>query len=350
MDSPMKICVVSTPVFRVPCAGYAGLEVIAWETARGLATLGHQVALVAPDGSECPGVEMIYNGPEKTWDEKTAYSKYWHHLPNFDVVVDSSWNKWSYILKREGKLPAPILGVMHAPVNTMYGSLPPDIDKPCFVCISQDQANHFEAIHGREAKVCYNGIDLKYYRPMNVPRTERFLFLARFSSIKAPHLAIEACKKAGVGLDLVGDTSITNEPDYLKYCESLADGNQIRIVGPASRGETVWWFSQAKALLHPTQNFREPFGLAPVEAMACGCPVVAWNYGALKETVGSGCGVLVKSVDDMVKAIIDIKNTPDEQMRAIRQVCVENARRFSIENMTKRYEELCIDAVTNGGW
>ena len=48
----MKILVISTPIFITPVRGYAGLEVIAWEIARGLAAKGHQVSLAAPDGSE----------------------------------------------------------------------------------------------------------------------------------------------------------------------------------------------------------------------------------------------------------------------------------------------------------
>jgi hypothetical protein len=41
---------VNTPVFAVPLRGYGGLEIIAWECARGLAALGHEVKLIAADG------------------------------------------------------------------------------------------------------------------------------------------------------------------------------------------------------------------------------------------------------------------------------------------------------------
>lgn len=152
----MKICVISSSVFKIPVAGYSGLEHLAWLQAKGLAELGHEVALVAPEGSTCPGVTCIPTGPEGAWDEKLSYSKYWHFLPQFDAIIDNSWQKWSYKLKQEGKLKAPVLGVTHAPVNTMMQSLPP-VEKPCFVCISQDQANHFEALFSRQARVAYNG-------------------------------------------------------------------------------------------------------------------------------------------------------------------------------------------------
>ena len=376
----MRICVISSTVFAVPLKGYGGLEAIAWEIARGLAAKGHQVSLVTPDGSECPGVTIIPTGIAGQYSEKDAYggypehkegdvvrrrahAGYWQHLVGVDVVIDHSWQKYAYLLKEEGVLKAPVLGVCHAPINTMFGSLPP-VEKPCFVCISKDQAAHFAGLFNREAKVAYNGIDLDFYRPMGVPRTSRFLFLARFSTIKGPDLAIHACRQAGVGLDLVGDTSITNEPDFLKKCQGMCDGfggvagvgpgyltgngTGIRMVGPAKRGECVWWFSQAHCMLHPNQRFREPFGLAPGEAMACGLPVIAWDNGAMRETIKDGeTGWLVKSLDELVRIIEVI---PPPIPTGMRERCLEWASQFSLQAMVDRYEELCIEAVETGGW
>jgi len=347
----MRIAVISTSIFQLGqggLIGYGGLEQIAWQTAKGLAAKGHEVALIAPEGSYCPGCRIISTGPAGNGNEKLTYGGYWQHLLDFDVIVDNSWQKHAYILKMEGKLKAPILGVCHAPINTMYQSLPP-VEKPCFVCISQDQANHFQGLFSAEARVCHNGISLDYYKPLGIPRTNRFLFLARFSKIKGPDIAIEACKAAGVGLDLVGDTSITNEPELYEKCRQLADGEQIRIVGPCNRGESVWWFSQAHAMIHPTKTFREPFGLAPVESMACETPVIAWDFGALRETVGTEGGILVKSFDALVSAIKKVAVPDYYFMHNSRMRAREQASKFSVENMVARYEELCVEAL-NGGW
>lgn len=349
----MKICVVSTGVFAVGttgAAGYSGLEHLAWLQAKGLAEKGHEVSLVAPMGSSCPGVTIVPIGPPGQWDERTSYNAYWQHLLQQDAIIDNSWGKWSYILKQEGVLKAPVLGVCHAPVNTMFQSLPP-VDKPCFVCISEDQRAHFEALFGRPARTCYNGVDPDYYRPLNVLRTDRFLFLARFSTIKGPHLAIEACRAAGVGLDLVGDTSITNEPDYLNKCKSMADGKRIRFVGPATRAETVRWFSQAHCLLHPNQLFREPFGLAPVESMLCGTPVIAWDHGAMRETIYK-CEhfpCLVSSLDDLTRAI-KIAAGGGNITHLDRERARECGKQFTVQRMVDRYEELCKEALDTGGW
>jgi glycosyltransferase involved in cell wall biosynthesis len=337
-------------VFPVYPKGYAGLEVIAGLTAEGLARRGHKVTLFAPEGSEVPGVEVFPTGPPGQHSEHQAYNAYWGKLLEFNdgALIDHSWNKFAYVLKQEGRLTAPVLGVTHAPVNTMFGS-PPPVEKPCTVCISEDQRSHYEALFSpQEARTAHNGIDLDYYRAVDVPRTDRFLFLARLSTIKGPDLALKACQEVGVGLDVVGDTTITGEPAFFHQCASLCDGRQLRMVGNVNRGECVWWYSRAHCFLHPNQRFREPLGLAPLEAQACGLPVVAWKYGALKETVVHGeTGWLVKSQPELVEAVRAARDGVPSMMR---EACRENASRFSIDHMVSRYEDLCVEARDTGGW
>ena len=344
----MKIAVISTTIIKCFPPGYAGLEAISWYCAKGLAELGHQVTLVAPNDSECPGCEVIHTGPAGQHDEHSAFQIVWKRLFEFDCIVDHSWNKFAYTLKEEGVLKAPVIGVCHAPLATMYQQLPA-IEKPCFVCISNDQAKVFDVqFDERECRVVRNGIDTDFYRPLRVPRSDRLLFLARFSSVKSPHLAIEACQKAGVGIDLIGDTTLTGEPEYLHRCLSMADGKQIRVLGGVARGETVWHYSQAHCMLHPTRDFREPLGLAPLESMAAGCPVIAWKRGALKETVVDGeTGWLVKSVDQMADVIKGpARSIPDTMRTRCREWVCDN---FSLKHMVDDYERVVQEAV-NGGW
>ena len=362
----MKICVISSTVFKVPVVGYAGLEHLAWQQAKGLAERGHQVTLIAPDGSSCPGVTVVPTGPPGRWGEKESYGgftyatgvkiknekgeeadqtvtvpPYWPELLKHQIIADHSWSKFSSLLKMEGRLKAPILGVMHAPVNTMYQTLPPE-KIISFVCISNDQADHFRALFNRECRVVYNGIDTDWYKPIEgIKRSDRFLFLARFSRIKGPDLAIDVCRATNSNLDMVGDTQITGEPDYLEFCKKKTDGKQIKFVGPANRGEAVWWYSQARGFIHLCPQFREPYGLAPVEAQACQNPVLCFNYGAMRETVkDKETGFLVKSIEQAVEIM------KSGAMDSIdREACRENAQRFTVEKMIDNYEKLCFEAV-----
>ena len=247
-------------------------------------------------------------------------------------------------LKIEGRLTAPILGVVHAPVNTMY-ERPPPVLLPCIVAISHDQAAHVSELWGVPARTCHNGIDLSFYKSNGASRTERYLFLARISKIKGPHLAVDLARTLRFQLDLVGDDRITGEPDLAHRMRELAKQN-ITYHGGVSRTRTVDFFSKAKALLHPAFAFREPLGLSLLEAQACGTPVVASDHGAPREIIKHGeTGFVVKTLGEMEDLI------RSDAVSSIRpEACRANAERFSVEKMVGRYEELCVEALDTGGW
>jgi len=340
----VKIIVISTTVLPCPPPGYAGLEMIAYQQAHGLARRGHDVLLVAPKGSvPPPGVELHETTLGES--EQAAYSGYWQKLPAADAIIDNSWQKWSYILKVEGKLGAPILGVMHAPAHTMYSQAPPVLF-PCLVAISKDQSVGILEALGVPSRVAYNGIDLDFYKPREgVRRSERYLFLGRFSTVKGPQIAVDLARRLRFELDLVGDDTITGEPQLAQRIR-MAAVNNIKFHGPSTRERTVDWYSGAKALLHMNQVFREPFGLAPVEAQACGLPVIAFDNGAMRETIIHGeTGFVVKSVDEveeLIKTNAVAKISPE--------ACRKNAERFSVKHMIDSYESLCKEAIEGGGW
>jgi glycosyltransferase involved in cell wall biosynthesis len=340
----MKICVISTTIMPCPPSGYSGLEMLAWQQAVGLADKGHKVTLIAPVGSTVPdNVELHQTQIRES--ERTACSGYWHKLKDFDCIIDNSWEKWAYILKLESKVTVPILGVLHAPVNTMYNS-PPPVEKPCLVAISRDQAAHVQEHLKVEAMHCYNGVDTEFYKPNGRIRSDRYLFLARMSSIKGPDIAVAVAKNCNVGLDVVGDDKLTAEPDLTAFVYNqctLSPG--LRYIGEQPRTECAMWFNRNKALLHPNMRFREPFGLAPVEAQLCGMPVIAWDQGAMRETIKhKETGFLVNSQEEIEELI-----RTDAVSSINPERCREWAMQFSYEAMVDRYEELCGKAV-DGGW
>jgi glycosyltransferase involved in cell wall biosynthesis len=300
--------------------------------------------IVAPVGSKVPdNVEL--HGTTQGESEGQAYGGYWQKLPSFDAIIDNSWDKWSYIAKAEGKIKAPVLGVLHAPVETMYGQ-PPPVEKPCLVAISMDQAGACAGQLGLTARVAYNGVDMDFYKPGPGPKTDRYLFLGRMSRLKGPHIAAIAARKCGVSLDMVGDDRLVENQDYVAHIKGLAKSSQVVYHGEKSRVECVTFFSEAKALMHCNAIFREPFGLAPVEAMACGTPVIAWDYGAMRETVSDGkSGFLVRTMEQLEDLL---KN--DAVSSISTKQCRAWAEQFSIKNMVSRYEELCKEAVETGGW
>jgi glycosyltransferase involved in cell wall biosynthesis len=340
----MKIIVISTTIMPCPPPGYSGLEMIAWQQAKGLAGLGHKVTLVAPIGSTPPeGVDL--HGTTLGESEAQAYSGYWQKLLDCDAICDHSWNKYSTILKMEGRLKAPSLLWAHAPIETMFNQ-PPPIEKPCFVAISRDQAGAIAGHLGSAARVCYNGVDTEFYKSNSEEKTSRYLFLARMSRLKGPHVALAAAKRCHVPLDLVGDDKLVEDPGYALRIRAGCEGSRIVYHGEKARKDCIEFFSTAKALLHCNNAFREPFGLSPVEAQLCGCPVIAADHGSIREIVKEGeTGFFYRTfeeLEDIVKS--------DKVSGLSRAKCREWASQFSTERFVKRTDELLKEAVETGGW
>jgi glycosyltransferase involved in cell wall biosynthesis len=342
----LKIMVISTTVYPCPPPAYSGLEMVAYLQAVGLARRGHTVTLVAPHTSPPPPEGVILWRSTLGEPEGQAYNYGYHpEVLKQDVIIDNSWEKWSYMAKIQGKTNIPILGVCHAPCNTMYQT-PPPLVHPCLVCISKDHSVGAMESWGMPARTAYDGVDVDFYRALpNIQRNDRYLFLARMSKIKGPQIATDVARKLRIPLDLVGDDKFTNEPQLSQRLIAQAVNN-ITYHGGVSRERCVEFFSKNKALLHMNLLFREPFGLAPVEAQLCGMPVIAYDNGAMRETIKHGeTGFLVKSqeeVEELIKtdAVASIKP----------EACREWASQFSVKAMVDRYEELIYEALDTGGW
>lgn len=335
----MRICVISSTIFKCPPDGYAGLEQLAYQQTVGLADKGHKVTLIAPKESTVPD-NVSLHGTTLGEPERRAYGGYVQKLKDFDCIIDNSWQKWAY-----QQHDTPVLGVLHAPVHTMYQVAPP-VQKPCLICISKDQGEAAKELLKCEVRVAYNGVDVDSYKPTGRVRNMRYLFLARMSSIKGPDIAIDVAKKCQVPIDMVGDDKVTGEPalaDMVK--EHCIRTPSARYIGNQSRKQCAVWFNANYALLHPNLRFREPFGLAPVEAQLCGMPVIAWNNGAMRETIKQGeTGFLVNSQEGLEMLLQD---NAVSMIKA--KDCREWASQFSYQNMVNRYEELCEEAL-NEGW
>ena len=340
----MKICVISTTIWPIPLKAYGGLEQIAYWCAEGLAKPGNEVLLVAPLGSvPPPGVEL--HGTTQRESEQQAFSGYRDRLKNYDVIVDHSWEKWSYTAQMDGSLKSPIVGVCHAPIETMYVK-PPPLEKPCLVGISKDHTRRIQRHLGVQCRTVYNGVDLDFYRrmPKEKKRNGRYLFMGRMSTIKGPHVAVEIAQKMKVSLDVVGDDKFSNEPQYTKRVKDGCTG-EIKYWGGVSREKTVELYSTRKALLNTILWDAEPFGLVMVEAMACGMPVVTFDRGSPREiVVNKETGFLVDGQEEMealVKSDAVASISPER--------CRERAAEFSKEKMGLRYQEVCQEAA-DGGW
>jgi glycosyltransferase involved in cell wall biosynthesis len=113
----------------------------------------------------------------------------------------------------------------------------------------------------------------------------------------------------------------------------------VSLTGPVGGAEKADLLANARALLSPV-DWEEPFGLAPVEAMACGTPVIAYPRGALCETVVDGeTGFLVEGEEALAEAIANAHRIDPGRCR---EHVEEN---YSVPAVAARYEEVFQRAI-----
>ena len=138
---------------------------------------------------------------------------------------------------------------------------------------------------GRTAEVVHPPVDTEFYHPDPTVEREDFLLLAgRLVPYKQPALAVEAARRAGRRLVVAGDGRIRAEVEQLA-------GPDVEFLGRVDDEALRSLFRRCSALLMPGV---EDFGIVPVEAAACGAPVIALGEGgALDSVVAGRTGTLV---------------------------------------------------------
>lgn len=160
---------------------------------------------------------------------------------------------------------------------------------------SINMAAELNRVYGREAEVIYPPVDIGRH-PLTIGG-DYYVTLSRLVSYKRIDLAVEACSHLGRKLKVIGDG-----PESARL-QGLAGGN-IEFLGALPEDEVIQILSRARALIFPGE---EDFGIAPLEAMACGVPVIAFGKGGALETVKEGiAGVFFKrqTVADLESAIM----------------------------------------------
>jgi glycosyltransferase involved in cell wall biosynthesis len=153
-----------------------------------------------------------------------------------------------------------------------------------YVAISQYVAERIRRYYNRRSVVVHPPVDTDFFSPAAVTPEPFALVVGAFVPYKRVDLAIEACRIAGIPLKIVG-----HGPERSRL-ERLG-GPGVEFLGSLADAEVRDLYRRARAVLLPGE---EDFGLVPVEAQACGRPVVALNRGGARETVIDGVtGVLV---------------------------------------------------------
>ena len=160
-------------------------------------------------------------------------------------------------------------------------------------------------------------------------------FLGRISPEKRPDRAIEIAARSGQKLRIAAKVDAADRIYWRDQIEPLVrrHGN-VEYVGEIDDVDKAAFLGNASALLFPI-DWPEPFGLAMIEAMACGTPVIGWRMGSVPEVIEEGrTGFIVSSVDEAVGAVGRVSML---DRAAIRETF---ERKFTVERMAKDYLEI----------
>lgn len=149
-----------------------------------------------------------------------------------------------------------------------------------FIGNSINVKDRIKKFYHRNAEVVYPPVDTSFYNPKKGEKkiADFYLFVGRFVPYKKADLVVEAFNSLGAPLRLIGTGSEENK------LKKMAKKN-ITFLGRASDEVLFENLKSAKALIFPSE---EDFGIVPVEAFACGTPVIAYGVGGATETVIAG--------------------------------------------------------------
>lgn len=337
----MKLLIVSSQVYKAPPDSYGGLERVCYDLAEALGLMGHQVYVLAPEGSKGEHFTVCSAGPAGLHNpEEEAYNALKASFKDFDLIHDHSWGGYPYLFKREW----PQLKLLH----TLHGQMPyrsKPVAKPCFVACSQAQAEYLKREAGFDCKAVHHGIDLALY-PLCAQKEDFLLYLNRVQDEKGALEFVALCKAAGMkGMVAGEDIYVPNPLGYprqvMEACEN--SGGLVRYLGRIPHDYKVELLQKARCLVSPLKPpYIEIFGLSLVEAMACGTPVLATDQGAPRELVAHG--VTGAIAQDLTCLESNLPIALDCQPAA----CRSRAEQFSRERMAADYLELYRRMVEDG--
>lgn len=343
----MKIAVIGHVRFPIARPFMGGMEAHCWHLCRGLRARGHDVTLFAAGDSDWGGkvepvVDIHYDRefpwhkwhgtPELTGHLDTAFERILLRLTqgSFDVVHNNSLHRFPPRFAAQHRIP--MVTSLHVPPFDVLKRAVADGGAPwsLFTTCSQRQLGAwFDRADAPFACVVPNGIDLADW-PFRPEGDGTAVWMGRITPTKGTHLAAQAAKIAGISLRIYGTIE---DQGYFDTEISPLLGERVQYGGHLQGADLTEAIARASVLLF-TPLWDEPFGLAAIEAMACGLPIAAVENGAIREVAGDVARYAGADSGELavaLRAAIGIS-------RSVARKRVE--RLFTLEGMLVAYEAL----------
>ncbi len=325
----MRVGLIAPAWLPIPAPAYGGTETVVDTLARGLRAAGHEVLLVCHPDSTCdvprasvvPAADTVRMG-RASIELEHAIGAY-ELVQGCDVVHDHTLAGPLY----SARFPdLPVVATNHMPfTRTMTAIFGAAVPRVGLIAISH---SHAASTTLPIAGVVHHGVDLREF-PEGAGDGGYVAVLSRMTPEKGIHRAIAIARAAGVQLQIAAKMREPHERAYFDEFVRPHLGDDVVYLGELGAAEKRSLLAGAAALLNPI-SWPEPFGMAMVEAMACGTPVVGCPQGATPEIVVDGVTGYLSDDDDELAAGV-------RALRLIeRGACRQRiAEFFSVERMVE---------------
>lgn len=323
----------------MPIKGYGGIELVLESLIHGLRQEGVEVVLYANKQRMMRGIETrgiydqeIFSDIYRPLNESVPLASAHLLFAIKDIIDDGKFdvvhNNFEYLgpqlltrMSHNHRLP-PIIHTHHGPpfssvattsdlpdTTAYWEQLAQDMGRVRIVGISDTLMKPApEALKPYVLPSVHNAIELEKF-PFHATKKNYFYTMARFNSDKAQHVAAKLCAEKGYRLRMAGtvagietNAKLLSElanplsqyrhmDEFRYYSDSVLpyviENPKITYSGNIQGREKMKLMSNARALLFPIR-WEEPFGMAVIEALACGTPVVAMRRGAMTEIIKHG--------------------------------------------------------------